>query len=119
MHLKKIFSKIILILFATYCDKKIWLTILNSNSFTQKSTQLWRYIGDRAGVMAINNLPVMWLFATRNNFLLWATGWEFTTFNIFHRWIARACALEVFVHGMCVCIYQNLGESVIILDALY
>ncbi|KAJ5857299.1 hypothetical protein N7455_008193 [Penicillium solitum] len=76
--------------------------------FTQKSTQLWRYIGDRAGVMAINNLPVMWLFATRNNFLLWATGWEFATFNMFHRWIARACGLEVFVHGMCVCIYQNL-----------
>ena len=60
--------------------------------------------------MAINNLPVMWLFATRNNFLLWATGWEFATFNMFHRWIARACGLEVFVHGMCVCIYQNLGE---------
>lgn len=61
--------------------------------------------------MAINNLPVMWLFATRNNFLLWATGWDFATFNMFHRWIARACGLEVFVHGMCVCIYQNLGES--------
>ncbi|KAJ5527812.1 hypothetical protein N7513_011971 [Penicillium frequentans] len=74
--------------------------------FTKKSTQLWRYIGDRAGALVINNLPVMWLFATRNNILLWVTGWDFATFNTFHRWIGRACAIEIFLHGMAVCIYQ-------------
>ncbi|KAJ5975030.1 hypothetical protein N7481_008737 [Penicillium waksmanii] len=74
--------------------------------FTKKSTQLWRYIGDRAGALVINNLPVMWLFATRNNLLLWVTRWDFATFNTFHRWIGRACAIEIFLHGMAVCIYQ-------------
>ncbi|KAI2696876.1 hypothetical protein CBS147332_8839 [Penicillium roqueforti] len=78
----------------------------NNLYFTRKSSQLWRYIADRAAVMAISNLPVMWLFSTRNNCLLWATSWEFGTFNTFHRWIGRACAIEVFVHGMGVCIYQ-------------
>ncbi|KAJ5802399.1 uncharacterized protein N7503_004849 [Penicillium pulvis] len=68
--------------------------------FTKKSTQLWRYIGDRAGALVINNLPVMWLFATRNNILLWVTGWDFATFNTFHRWIGRACAIEIFLHEL-------------------
>ena len=62
--------------------------------------------------MAISNLPVMWLFSTRNNCLLWATSWEFGTFNTFHRWIGRVCAIEVFVHGMGVCVYQYQGVSI-------
>ena len=83
------------------------LTDLPSHSFTRKSSQLWRYIADRAAVMAISNLPVMWLFSTRNNCLLWATSWEFGTFNTFHRWIGRACAIEVFVHGVSIRIFSE------------
>lgn len=46
------------------------------------------------------NLPILWLFAQRNNVLLWLTGWDYSTYNTFHRWIARLVAVESIVHGI-------------------
>ncbi|KAF2083679.1 hypothetical protein K490DRAFT_51054 [Saccharata proteae CBS 121410] len=67
--------------------------------WTDIPTQVWRYVSDRTGVMAISNLPWLWLFAGRNNVFLWATGWKFSTFNLFHRHIARVATLEAIVHA--------------------
>lgn len=57
-----------------------------------------RAVGDRAGVLTVFCIPVMILFAGRNNFLLYATGWTYSRFLIFHRWIARIMSLLVLVH---------------------
>lgn len=64
------------------------------------SIQTWRWIAERTGVFAITNLPILWLFAQRNNVLLWLTGWDYSTYNTFHRWIARLVAVEAVVHGI-------------------
>jgi Ferric reductase like transmembrane component len=40
------------------------------------------------------------MFAGRNNILLWATGWNFQTFNIFHRHVARIGTLLAIVHSV-------------------
>lgn len=62
--------------------------------------QTWRYISDRSGIICYANLPWLWMFSGRNNIILWATGWRFSTFNIFHRHIARIATVEAIVHSI-------------------
>ncbi|KAL5051324.1 hypothetical protein BDW71DRAFT_170785 [Aspergillus fruticulosus] len=62
------------------------------------STQLVRYMADRTGIISFANLPLLWLFAGRNNICAWATGWNFTSFNIFHRHVAWIATIQASVH---------------------
>ena len=48
-------------------------------SYPEIRMQLTRFISDRAGILSIANVPILWLFATRNDPLLWVTGWSFAT----------------------------------------
>ncbi|KAL7906087.1 ferric reductase like transmembrane component domain-containing protein [Trichoderma velutinum] len=64
------------------------------------SPQLWRYIADRTGIIAYANLPLMWMFSGRNNIFIWLTGWPFSTFNLFHRHIARITTLQAIFHSI-------------------
>lgn len=50
--------------------------------------------------MAFANLPLVWLFGGRNNILIWATGWSFATFNVFHRHVARVATLQGVAHSI-------------------
>lgn len=40
------------------------------------------------------------MFAGRNNIFIWLTGWNFGTFNIFHRHIARIATVQAIVHSI-------------------
>ncbi|KFY92796.1 hypothetical protein V498_04766 [Pseudogymnoascus sp. VKM F-4517 (FW-2822)] len=74
------------------------------------SMQLQRYIADRTGIISYANLPVLWMFSGRNNVFLWATGWSFSTFNIFHRHVARIATIQAIVHSVAYSILQaNFG----------
>ncbi|PWY68399.1 FRE family ferric-chelate reductase [Aspergillus heteromorphus CBS 117.55] len=64
------------------------------------SSQILRYSADRTGVLSFANLPLVWLFAGRNNIFIWATGWSFATFNLFHRHIAWIATLQAVVHTL-------------------
>ncbi|KAE8354361.1 ferric reductase like transmembrane component-domain-containing protein [Aspergillus coremiiformis] len=64
------------------------------------STQLIRYVADRTGILSFANLSLLWLFAGRNNVFIWATGWSFATFNIFHRHIAWIATIQALVHTL-------------------
>ncbi|KAJ5151218.1 uncharacterized protein N7482_010470 [Penicillium canariense] len=64
------------------------------------SWQAWQYVSDRTGILSYATLPVLWMFAGRNNIFLWATGWNFQTFNIFHRHVARIGTLLAIVHSV-------------------
>lgn len=57
------------------------------------------YVAIRCGVLAITQLPVMFLFGTRNNPFIILTGMPYRTFNIFHKWIARLVFLLVVLHS--------------------
>lgn len=48
----------------------------------------------------MTNLPLVWIFSSRNDVLLWVTGWTFATFNRFHRWVARVAVAQVVAHGV-------------------
>ncbi|KAJ9149326.1 Ferric reductase like transmembrane component [Pleurostoma richardsiae] len=75
------------------------------------SGQIWRYVSDRTGIVSFANFPILWLFGMRNNLLLWLTGWDFGTYNNFHRWVARVATLQAVVHsvGYTVLVLQNGG----------
>jgi hypothetical protein len=59
-----------------------------------------RYISDRTGILAYANLPIIWMFSGRNNIFIWTTGWNFSTFNIFHRNVARVATTQAIVHSI-------------------
>ncbi|KAF9884620.1 hypothetical protein FE257_001442 [Aspergillus nanangensis] len=62
------------------------------------STQILRYVADRTGIVSFANFPLIWLFAGRNNIFIWATGWSFATFNLFHRHVAWIATIQGLVH---------------------
>lgn len=74
--------------------------MLISHSWKEEHTQMWRYIGDRTGVISTANLILIWTFGIRNNTLMWLTGWDFATYNNFHRWVARVATVEAVVHSV-------------------
>lgn len=51
--------------------------------------------------MSYANLPILWMFSGRNNVFLWLTGWSFSTFNIFHRHVARVATILAIIHSIC------------------
>lgn len=75
--------------------------IFDGNSrYAAKKSQLARYVADRAGIIGTAQLPLLFLFASRNNILLLATGWSYDTMNVYHRWVARVMYIGVFIHSI-------------------
>lgn len=62
--------------------------------------QVLRFVSDRTGIISLMNFPLIWLFGMRNNMLMWLTGWDFGTYNNFHRWVARVSAAEAVTHSI-------------------
>ncbi|KAJ5704275.1 hypothetical protein N7493_011413 [Penicillium malachiteum] len=73
-------------------------TFLGNIYWPEITDQLLRYSADRTGIMSFANLPLLWLFGGRNNILIWATGWSFATFNVFHRHVARVATIQAIAH---------------------
>lgn len=74
--------------------------------------QIFHYLGSRAGIIAFTQLPVIVLFAARNNPLITLTGWSYSTFQVYHHWVARVMVLNATIHA--VVLYVLMAE----LDAL-
>ncbi|KAH7268455.1 ferric reductase like transmembrane component-domain-containing protein [Fusarium solani] len=68
--------------------------------FPDRRYELMRQIGNRAGVIAFANMPLLILFAGRNSLLLWLTNWSHSTFLLLHRWIAMISIIQVVVHSL-------------------
>ncbi|RMZ76995.1 hypothetical protein DV738_g4604, partial [Chaetothyriales sp. CBS 135597] len=65
-----------------------------------KGMQMLRHISDRTGVLSFANFPIIWLFGMRNNIVIWLTGWDFKTYNNFHRWVGRISMVEAVIHSI-------------------
>jgi hypothetical protein len=64
----------------------------------------------RTGTLAFALLPVLLLFAGRNNVLLWLTDWSHATYLLLHRWVARVFALQVVLHSLlALVLYKDTG----------
>ncbi|OCT45916.1 hypothetical protein CLCR_00371 [Cladophialophora carrionii] len=81
--------------------------------YKSREIQRLRYVSDRIGVLMAGSMPFIWLFGTRNNFFLWATGLSFSTLQIFHRWVSLIFAVEAIIHGSCFTAYylQQTGKE--------
>ncbi|KAG5361735.1 Ferric/cupric reductase transmembrane component 1 [Yarrowia sp. C11] len=64
------------------------------------TAQLRKYLAMRTGILSFAQLPLLFLFAGRNNIMMWVTGWSFDTFNVYHRWIARVMIALAICHGI-------------------
>lgn len=67
---------------------------------TAPSTTIqWAHnLGLRTGILSMFTLQLSFLFAGRNNILLWLTGWKQATFLTYHKWISRLSVALVVVH---------------------
>ncbi|KNC99104.1 uncharacterized protein SPPG_06049 [Spizellomyces punctatus DAOM BR117] len=67
--------------------------------FSDVTGQVVAYLANRVGVLSFANLPLVLLYAGRNNILLWLTNWSHATFLLIHRWIAFICMLQAALHS--------------------
>lgn len=64
----------------------------------------------RTGVLSYAMLPLVILFAGRNNVLLWLTSWSHSTYLLLHRWVARLFLLQALLHSvLAVILYKDMG----------
>ncbi|CAK9682021.1 unnamed protein product [Candida parapsilosis] len=111
-HFLKIFSFLIpsrfetLVIFLFYCVV-IWLNAMNLKGmdgdvvFESKYQAEIRYVADRTGITATMMMPLVFLYAGRNNFLQWLVGWNYSTFVAYHRHTARIMFMLVVIHAVC------------------
>ncbi|KAG5363429.1 Ferric reductase transmembrane component 3 [Yarrowia sp. B02] len=82
-----------------------------SARFGSQRQQLLKYVADRAGIQVTVQLPLLVLFALRNNFLMWMTGWSFSTYQCFHRAVARVCYLQIIIHAACYHMFDGAKKG--------
>ncbi len=58
------------------------------------------YVANRVGVLSFVNLALVFLFAGRNNVLLWVTDWSHSTFLLLHRWISYVAIIQAVLHSI-------------------
>ncbi|KAK7206984.1 ferric reductase like transmembrane component-domain-containing protein [Myxozyma melibiosi] len=64
-------------------------------------------LSHRSAIMSFGQLPLVFLFASRNNVLAWITGWSFDTFNVYHRWVSRTMFLHAAIHSVAWTMYGH------------
>ncbi|KAI5968884.1 hypothetical protein CANMA_002058 [Candida margitis] len=95
-----------LVIFLFYCVT-IWLNAMNLKApkeeamFESTYKAEIRYVGDRTGITATMMMPLVFLYAGRNNFLQWLVGWNYSTFVMYHRHTARVMFMLVVIHAVC------------------
>lgn len=90
-----------------------------SVDYRYASKSAWpTYIGYRSGILAFGKLPLLILFAGRNNFLLYITGWSYNTFLHFHKVIAYWMSVDTLIHSVAFTI-AYLGKYVQSLHSRY
>lgn len=72
--------------------------------------EIMAYMIGRTGQLAYIMMPLLWLFAGRNNILLWMSNWSHSTFMTLHRWVARIYTVQVLLHSIIALYkYQQTG----------
>lgn len=66
----------------------------------QKMVEMSRKISDRSGIFCLYMIPQMILFAGRNNFMMWISGWSYARFNVIHHWYGRILFILMVVHSV-------------------
>ncbi|KAI1740165.1 ferric-chelate reductase [Xylaria scruposa] len=79
--------------------------------YENRYQELLAYFMWRTGVLAFCHMPVLFLFSSRNNILLWLTNWSHSTYMLLHRWIARLFLFQTLLHSIfALVLYKNTGS---------
>ncbi|KAK2767773.1 hypothetical protein FQN54_003932 [Arachnomyces sp. PD_36] len=88
--------------------------------FVSQASQALSIIGNRAGVMAMGNTAALFLFAARNNMLLWLTDWSYGTYLLLHRCLGYWAVFHTVLHSLMLWMYyQTYGDYAAELVRLY
>ena len=68
--------------------------------FDTERREVMAYILYRCGAFAFALFPVVILFSSRNNVLLWLTNWSHSTYLLLHRWVGRLFTLYAILHSI-------------------
>ncbi|KAK3386492.1 ferric reductase-like transmembrane component [Podospora didyma] len=68
--------------------------------FLTQYKEVVNYICIRTGAFAFVLLPILLLFSSRNNILLYLCNWPHSTFLLLHRWVARLFMVHVVIHSI-------------------
>jgi len=61
---------------------------------------------DRAGLVFVVNLPLLYLLSAKNQPLRWLTGYSYEAANIFHRRVGELMCLEALIHFSSMVVWQ-------------
>lgn len=75
-------------------------TLYNTNFL-----QLNILVADRTGLLSFGLIPLLVLFAGRNNILIQLTGMPYSSFMVFHKWVSRLMTLHAVIHSWCWTVY--------------
>ncbi|KAK3356341.1 ferric reductase-like transmembrane component [Lasiosphaeria hispida] len=68
--------------------------------FLAQYKEVVNYICIRTGAFAFVLLPILLLFSSRNNILLYLSDWTHSTFFLLHRWVARLFMVYAVIHSI-------------------
>lgn len=91
-------------IFLSCCGYEV---ILPNSWYGPAEMQLKRYIANRLGVLCYANVPLVILYAGRNNVLIWLTNWSHSTFLLIHRWMAVICLVHGILHAL---VFLNVAQ---------
>ncbi|KAK4152521.1 ferric reductase like transmembrane component-domain-containing protein [Chaetomidium leptoderma] len=93
--------------------------VLSAVSFRSHQPNAWyatqyqevlAWVMYRTGILGFAMLPVVLLFAGRNNVLLWLSDWSHATYVLLHRWVGRIFGLQVLLHSiLALVLYKDTG----------
>ncbi|KAL4880664.1 ferric reductase like transmembrane component-domain-containing protein [Aspergillus karnatakaensis] len=80
----------------------------DSTWYKDREREIVFYVSNRAGYLSFANIPLLVLYSSRNNVLLWVTNWSHSTYLLLHRWIAMIAVIEACLHST---IYLQVYDS--------
>ncbi|PSK39593.1 hypothetical protein C7M61_001392 [Candidozyma pseudohaemuli] len=84
----------------TFITQIVHIYYVDDNPFWDGNRSLAFYVGDRTGIPSLIWTLLLIIFGGRSNILQWLTGWKFSTFVAYHRWIARIVVLLAVAHSI-------------------
>ncbi|KAH9926636.1 ferric reductase-like protein transmembrane component 4 [Epithele typhae] len=74
----------------------------DSNTWYPNDRTRWieMQISNRLGLISFVNMPLLFVYAGRNNVLRWVTDWSHSTFLFLHSWIAAIATIEAILHSL-------------------
>lgn len=68
--------------------------------FSTTKAEIIDYVAARTGILSLANFALLFLYAGRNNFLIWITDWSHGTFLMLHRWVAWIATMQAVIHSI-------------------